>query len=267
MTQQPGIVLKLYIHAQRWMEKLFILLQAGFNGLWLGLLSREALHQYDQLYYDRINFYRDEEYNRSGLFDWEKARLEEYFGTAKSILLTGAGGGREVLALHRLGYIVDGYETNPRLAECANQLLASENIPARVQTCPRDVAPQTGKVYDGIIAGWGMYMLIQGRAQRVTFLRQLRAQCAAGAPVLLSFFTRKDDRFHYRFIPRVGNIFRWLLRRERIEIGDDLTPDFVHSFTRAEVAAELEAAGFEIVHYSEQEYGQAVGLARETADE
>jgi hypothetical protein len=106
-----------------------------------------------------------------------------------------------------------------------------------------------------------MYALIQGRARRIAFLRQLRAQCAAGTPLLLSFFTRKSDRFRFRFTRRVANVFRWLLRRERVEMGDELMPTYIHNFTQAEIAAEMQAAGFQLVYFDTDEYGQAVGLA------
>ena len=176
-------------------------------------------------------------------------------------MLTGAGSGRETLALSRMGYSVDAFECNPTLVNHGNDLFARMNIAARIELCACDVAPRTGKMYDGVIAGWGMYALIQGRARRIAFLRQLRAQCADGAPLLLSFFTRKDDRFRYRFTCRVANVFRWLLRREKAEIGDDLAPDYVHYFTQAEIAAEMEAAGFHLLYFATDGYGQAVGRA------
>ena len=40
-------------------------------------------------------------------------------------MVVGGGGGREVLALRRLGYEVDGFECDPGLVACANELLAA----------------------------------------------------------------------------------------------------------------------------------------------
>lgn len=261
--QKAKLSLKIFMLSRDLFNKMLIVLQSGFTGLWLGLLSREALYQYDQMNYDKSKMYQDDTYNLSGLFKWEKACLDTYFTSGKSILLPGAGGGREVIALHRLGYQVDGYECNPRLTESANEFLARQNVAARVSLSPRDAVPQTGKLYDGIIAGWGMYMHIQNSAFRIAFLNQLRKQCKPGAPILLSFFSRKNNPFYFRFIPRVGNIFRWLLRRERVEMGDYLLPIYVHYFMEQEVASEMKAAGFQLVYYCTDEYGHAVGLATE----
>ncbi len=260
-THSSGYLISLYKGSQGWLKIVFTLLQSGFNGVWLGLLSPQQLQQYTEMHYDGINLYKDDDYILRGLFDWEKTCIEKYFQGLEKILLTGAGSGRETLALSRMGYSVDAFECNPTLVNHGNDLFARMNIAARIELCACDVAPRTGKMYDGVIAGWGMYALIQGRARRIAFLRQLRAQCAAGAPLLLSFFTRKDDRFRYRFTRRVANIFRWLLRRERVEVGDELMPDYIHNFIQAEIAAEMEAAGFQLVYYDTEEYGQAIGLA------
>lgn len=260
--QEPGNLIKFYITSQQWFTKILILFQSVFTGLWLGLLDRKALHKYDQFYYDKINTYQNDIYNLSGLFEWEKTCLDKYFNNVKKILLIGAGGGREVIALHNLEYEVEAYECNPRLVECANELLSRRNVPVRVSINDRDASPQTAEFVDGIICGWAMYMLIQSRKSRVAFLKGLRNQCKTGAPILLSFFSRTNDSFHYRFILLIGNILRCLLRRERIEIGDDLQPNFVHFFTEQEIASELNEGGFDFVYYCTNEYGHAVGLAR-----
>lgn len=263
--QKPGTILKLYMTSSEWFTKLMTFLHAGFNGLWLGLLSREDLHQYDQIYYEKMNMYQNDAYNLSGLFEWEKECIKNYFRNVKTILLLGAGGGREVIALHRLGFQVDAYECNPRLVESANAFLERQNVPTRVSISSRDCVPQTSKIYDAIILGWGMYMLIQNSSRRVVLLKQLRQQCNSGSPVLLSFFSRKNNPFRFRFTAQIGNVIRRLLRRERIEIGDDLQPDFVHFFMEQEIASELGAGGFHMVYFNTDEYGHAVGFARDPA--
>ena len=41
----------------------------------------------------------------------------------KRLLVAGAGGGREVLALYKSGYEVDGFECHPELVALANTML------------------------------------------------------------------------------------------------------------------------------------------------
>ena len=175
--------------------------------------------------------------------------------------MAGAGGGREILALRQLGYDAVGFECNARLVSFANRLLSGEGVGGEVLPAPRDgVAPGLGN-YDGVIVGWGAYMLIRGRAARVEFLRSLRRHVPDDAPILLSFFTRSEDQTFFKLSAAVGNVLRRLLGRERLELGDGLAPNYVHCFTEGEVALELAEAGFELVSYQTDGYGRAIGAA------
>jgi len=254
-------VIRIYSFSWKILRKLYVLIDACFVGFCLGILNRETLHLIDQSYYDNTKMYHDEAYNRGGLWSWEKEALNTYFQTCRYLLVAGVGGGREVLALHPLGYEVDGFECNPRLVEGANALLKKEGLMPSIQLAPRDGCPDATKIYDGIVVGWGAYMLIQGRKHRIAFLQQLRKQTREGSPVLLSFFYRSGTERRFKVIAAIGNVMRWLLRRERLQRGDDLVPNCVHSFTREEIASELCEGGFQFVFYSTAGYGHAVGIA------
>jgi hypothetical protein len=82
------------------------------------------------------------------------------------------------------------------------------------------------------------------------------------SPLLVSFCCRSSGERRVKVIASVGNLIRWLLRRELIELGDQLDPHFFHFFTREEIVAELEAAGFQLEEYSEAGYGHAVARSR-----
>ena len=82
---------------------------------------------------------------------------------------------------------------------------------------------------------------IQGRTKRIALLKSMREQSHAGAPLLVSFFVRRPDEQRYKIIAALGNFFRGLAGRERIEVGDDLEPEYVHYFTEEELSKELEA--------------------------
>jgi hypothetical protein len=85
--------------------------------------------------------------------------------------------------------------------------------------------------------------------RRVAFLRELRALLPAGAPVLLSFFTRDPATPRHRIVAAVARVVRRLRGGEPIELGDDLTPNYLHPFTEDEVASELADGGFRIVRF------------------
>jgi hypothetical protein len=261
---QVPAALKLYYRTRRLLSRLESVTNASFTGFWLGILPKDIWHLADQDYYNKTKMYFDSAYNKQGLWEWETQAIEKYFNTCKSLLLIGAGGGREVYALAKLGFNVDGYECNPNLVEFANQLLQSENLESQVLWLERDHCPDNGHLYDGAIIGWGAYMLIQGRANRVQFLQQLRAKIVAGAPILISFYHHSNKgHIYFKSLVRVGNLCRRLLHRDLLEIGDDLAPEFVHYFDQTELESELKQAGFELALYGSKDYGHAVGISTE----
>lgn len=253
---------------QNKLNKALTAARACFVGFWLGILSRESLHAIDKEYYTRtkegisgeLNFH-SKEYNRRGLWEFEKQALAAHFAGCRSLLVIAAGGGREVLALQKMGLQVDGFESHPDLVTAANELLREEGAQATVRLIPRDAAPNTGKLYDGIIIGWGAYMLVQGRKRRVALLRQMRAQIQAHCPILISFFARPGEQSRvYQLCAFTANVIRRALRRQPVEIGDWLGPYYIHYLTQDEIASELYEGGFNLVHYDASGYGNAVGV-------
>ena len=263
MSAKPiSLTVRAYLASRRGLQHLFSAADALLAGFWLGLLDRETLHQVDEQYYSQSTLYVDDSYNRRGLFAWERAAIETHFQDCRRLLLIGAGGGREALALARLGYQVDGVECHPGLAAYANRLLAAEGLAAHIHPTPRDAVPAHGGPYDGVIVGWGAYMLIQGRRRRIAFLRALRAQALPSAPLLLSFFARQGTERRYRLVAAMANFLRRLRRRDLAQVGDALEPNYVHYFTEPELTAELAEAGFDLCYYATRSYGHAVARAR-----
>lgn len=238
------------------------LLRACVNGIWLGLLRREELLEVSRTYYSQHDKYGNDRYNQSGLWNWEARLIDCYFSGRRRLLVMGAGGGRELLALARHGFEVDGVECNPSLVRSAKVLLATEGVRSTVRIAPPDTCPPIGTIYDGLVIGWGAYMLVQGRQRREALLVSLRQQCAPSAPLLLSFFTRPANAQRYRVIAGTANILRRFTGGEPVELGDDLEPEYVHYFTRDEIAEELWATGFDLVHFDDKGYGHAVAIAR-----
>jgi hypothetical protein len=260
-TASPSLLIKLYFLSSKGLQRLFLLLRAFQSGFWLGVLQRETLHTIDKVHYDSQKMYFDEGYNKSGLRKWEQNVIDNYYQKSRSVLIASVGGGREVVAMKNLGYQVDGFECHPELTAFANELLQNEGLVPNVKLAPRNQCPSNGHLYDGLIVGWAAYMLIQGREQRIEFLKSLHAQVRPQSPIMISFYVRAADSLHFRVIARVGNTIRRILRREHLELGDDLVPNFVHYFSENEIAAELLESGFELKFYSVKSYGHAVGLS------
>ena len=263
-----GRLVRTYLWSQIWKERFFRLVQSLFTGVWLGILSQSDLESVDDAYFVGVDGkrkgpidYTNAEYNKRGLFEWERRAIEAHFPAGGSIALMAAGGGREVLALRRLAFRVQAWECQPELVAAANELLVGEGFEPSVFYAPRNTAPTGTERYDGVVIGWGSYMLVPGRNRRIAMLRELRTRVDEGSPILLSFFARRPGDSQLRVAAQVGNVGRRLLGRERLEVGDFLEPNFVHRFTEDEIASELAAGGFELKSYAVTPYGHAIALA------
>lgn len=242
-------------------------LSAGFDGVWLGLLSPEALGEIDDGFYRRTRephkgeliSYTDEVYTRRGLHDWEAEALERHFPSSGRIVVTGAGGGREVLALLEAGYDAIGYEPNNALVDAGNRTLVGlGHGKDRLRPMGRTTWPETGPC-DAVIVGWGSLMSVPGRIVRVGFLKGAAGSMAPGGPLLVSGWHRGDDERADRVVASVGSAVRRVLGRPPVELGDRLADSFVHRFTVPEIEGELRAAGLEPVESAAEPYVWAVG--------
>jgi len=240
------------------LKKLTNFLDAMFSGVWLGLMGKKSLEYSDELYYNNTTSYSDEKYNESGFFNWEKPVIEKYFSGCKTILLIAAGGGREVIALSKMGIEVDAYECNNKLTEFGNSLLAKRFIKTKIEPISRNSVPDNVKQYDGIILGWGAYSLMKGNHTRIEFLSYLKPFLKSEACLMVSFIysvtrSRKD-----KFIKRISDLFAFFKRDNKPEIGDRLVPNFIHYFSEEEIKSEFSQAGLKIIDYSSTDYGYLI---------
>ena len=252
-----------YDTSRRWFEGSIAIARGVFIGMWLGLLDRTALHAIDELYYRRTRMYHDDDFNLSGFFPWEAQAVDRHFGGCRSVLVTAAGGGREVVTLERRGLSVAAFECNDELVQRANALLSRERLEARIALARRDECPPEVPTCDGAIIGWSSYTLMQHASTRIRFLKQLRARLPHGAPLLVSVFARGEAIRYLRIVARTANVLRVIRGRPKAELGDDLGPNFVHRFSEDELAAELDAGGFRLAEFSRVGAPHAVAHAVE----
>ena len=244
--------------------------QATFDGLWLGALRPDDLAALDQQFYASHGAASDGEalfagatHNARGLSDWEAEVVGEHFPRGGRVVVTAAGGGREVLALAELGFDVSGFEPHPGLVAAGRRLLAERSVTgASLEVCPRDVFPPAAGECDAVVVGWGSYIHVQGRRARVELLREARRRLAPGSPLLVSFWERPADQERYfRLVAACARPVRVARGLAPPELGDTLRDSYVHWFTRAEVHSELADAGFTVVRYRDRPYAHAVGTA------
>src|SRR5699024_10154821 len=114
--------------------------------------------------------------------------------------VAGAGGGREVIALARLGYHVTAFDSSPYLTAACRHNLEKAGCTAQILNAPPDQFPRRLDVYDALLIGRGCYHHIPGCRRRIEFLKEGRFWLNSGAPIPLSdFCTRSaDSRFYLR---------------------------------------------------------------------
>lgn len=236
-------------------KNVYDFLDAILTGFWLGVMSEKSLDYSDELYYNRNKKYTDDKYNETGLFVWEKVAIEKYFTNTKNILLIAAGGGREALALIKMGFEVDSYECNTALIEYGNVLLHRNKIEKKIKYLQKNSVPNEIKKYDGIIIGWGAYSLIRGNKKRLSFLASLYPFLHERTPLMISFLFTGEKRRKEKIIKNVSDFFRIFSKKGKTEPGDRLVPDFVHYFTEEEIKNELIQSKFRVIGYNNVDYG------------
>jgi hypothetical protein len=249
--------LRLHLAGERLLEGAVHRARGAWDGVWLGLLTPDQLALLDRHFYDGEPVYRSEAHNRQGLFDWETHVVDTHLPAGCRVVVTGAGGGREVLALLARGHDVAGFEPNPTLAAVGATLTAADGHGARVAVSARDGFPVGPGSTDAVVLGWGSYMLVPTRSARVALLRAAAA-AAGGGPVLLSYFRLPADRRQFRTALRVARPLRRWRGAEPPLLGDALAPNAVHHFTGAQIAEEAAAAGLVVAERGDGEYGWAV---------
>jgi hypothetical protein len=175
---------------------------------------------------------------RTKLFPWETRAIEAHFPRPPaSVLIGGAGGGREALALERQGYSVVAFEPAAPLAEAlAGSLHASsraiEVLVGRYEDLPRLERPEGSRGgvdlrqrarFDAAVLGWTSFSHIRSDTGRVDALRQMSA--LTDGPILISYFSYQDDRTasgsrRESFAMQVG-LFRQLTEAEARGLIDE----------------------------------------------
>jgi hypothetical protein len=238
--------------------------QSTWGAVWLGLLEAEDLNAVTWASYDANSGFGTEDFNlHQGLWPWELDAIRNHLGSCDNVLVAGAGGGREVVALLRFGHGVTAFDSSPSLAAACRRNIECAGLSARVLDAPPGGVPDGLGIHDGLLIGRGVYHHIVGRRERVAFLKACKASIAVGSPILVSdFFTRKSGAsFHARNRTIADFLRRMRGSDERVELGDWLTDCVQHAFTQDEFERELVDAGIQPETYAVSPMSESSQLA------
>jgi 2-polyprenyl-3-methyl-5-hydroxy-6-metoxy-1,4-benzoquinol methylase len=226
----------------------------------LGRCNTAELERRTIAYYDQETPFDQAHYLAQGLQGWEVDAICKHFPSEGRILLAAAGGGRETRALEAMGYEVASFDPSDHLVE---RFRALTNDNRKILRSAPTAVPSFEVEFDAAIVGWGGYTHIPERARRVVFLRALTAQMRRDAPLLLSFFLRRESPWRSKTFAAAANLIRRVRRLEPVvESGDSMTGKFEHHFLREEVVAELTAGGLKLAEFRAAPFPHAIGLVR-----
>jgi hypothetical protein len=145
---------------------------AAAQSFGLGLLDADELVRLTLARFESSS-YADPSYNtQSGLWLWEREALRRFFPQAGRIIVGAAGAGREMIALHRAGYSVVGFECARTLVDAGAAILQDAECPGPLLWAAPCTVPPLEGLFDGAIMGWSGYMYVPTRAQRVRLLQE-----------------------------------------------------------------------------------------------
>jgi 2-polyprenyl-3-methyl-5-hydroxy-6-metoxy-1,4-benzoquinol methylase len=180
-----------------------------------------------------------EEHNLGGLWSWEEAAFRQCLSERANVLIAGAGGGREMIALAKMGFNVFGFDASEDLTKACRDNLQEAGVPGEIVFAPPGEVPSRSQTYDALVVGRGVYHHIPGRARRIKFLKACRQLLKDGSPLVMGdFLTRAKPRSLTDFA-----------LSKKVEPGDSVTTCFFHFFTREEIVSELGQSGFESIDY------------------
>jgi len=232
---------KVYRHSQRRVKSLPNWVRAAHSIFWLHLLGNRDLDDLTMASYSTPSDsgFGSEAHNVGGLHSWEEDAFGEALAGRRRILVAGAGGGREMIALAKIGFEVTGFDASEDLIWACRENLRKAGVIAEILAASPGAVPNSAERHDALVVGRGVYHHIPGRAKRIGFLRSCGALLDKGAPMVMGDVLTRSDTAYRRLLAAVT----------AIEQGDSVSNSYYHYFTPDELRDEIEEAGFVMLDY------------------
>lgn len=205
-----------------------------------------------------------------GLFDWEeRAFAHPTFPKIGTLLLGGAGGGRELTALIGRGFDVIAFEPSEPLYRAASKLAVLEGGASRFLSGGyRDLilaadgrgplAEVRKMTFDGVVLGWTSLSYVPP-GMRAPLFRALRS-LAPTAPVLASFWGMETSREAPGApLPSIARALR-----SRVPKGASFAPTtgFIYRIERAEIERLASDFGYALSLFDLRTYPHVIMVPR-----
>jgi SAM-dependent methyltransferase len=213
----------------------------------VGLLNRDQLGRAIAGRWARWGL--DERYALQGLFGWEEPFVRKFLKPDDRILIVGSGSGREVIALRRDGYNVEGLEPAAAAAELSREIMRKAGVQAHVRIGGIETVALDGH-FDLFIFSWYCYSYIAHRPTRVAALRSARAHLAPGGRIILSYIVGEPipKRLPITLAALVARVSGagWRPEKNDVVSFEPGGLHFEHHFAPGEIEDEAREAGLQV---------------------
>lgn len=213
----------------------------------VGLLNRDQLGRAIAGRWARWGL--DERYALQGLFGWEEPFVRKFLKPDDRILIVGSGSGREVIALRRDGYNVEGLEPAAAAAELSREIMTKAGVQAHVRIGGIETVALDGH-FDLFIFSWYCYSYIAHRPTRVAALRSARAHLAPGGRIILSYIVGEPipKRLPITLAALVARVSGagWRPEKNDVVSFEPGGLHFEHHFAPGEIEDEAREAGLQV---------------------
>lgn len=236
----------------------FELVSRGLVHVAAGVLRPEQLREVMMERWQR--FGTTDDFVDSGLLPWEATLYPRFLRRDDDVLLIGCGTGRDLVALLRAGYRVEGLEPAAAAAAMARTALLERGLDAPVAIGRIETAPLT-KSWDAVIFSWYAYTYVIGRAARVAALSRVGRHLRPGGRILVSYLPAdgRPRRLPRAITASVARVARSGWSPEATDvIENEGGLRYEHQFQPGEFEDEVRAAGLAVLFHEVDVDGRAV---------
>lgn len=200
-------------------------------------------------------------------FSWEDEFFKNHIRPGDSILVAGAGTGRDVIPLLEAGHEVTALDITPGALGVLTRRAHERGL--RVVTMEASIvdAPLPPRAFDVVLFSWFCFGYLRGPDDRGRALARSEAALRANGRILLSYPTRRDTD---PSAAPPSSLARWaarLLGGVEPERGDQFVVSgsarepavfFSHAFTPHEVEADANRAGLAVIFHTQPTPGTGI---------
>lgn len=203
------------------------------------------------------------------LENWEEAVTATHMAVKGTVLVLGAGLGRESIALAHMGYRVLGIDNNYDGLSTASNRASSLELPVSFIQGDLRQLPVGDALADYVLLSGVMYSAIPGRRQRQECVRRFCSILRGEGKIILNFLLAHEWQSRTEWI--IHRINRWLQRlpgsNQDYQLGDFCSRGhFMHTFRdQAEIHSELTEAGATILELNWREGYVVIASGRHRA--